>query len=239
VAAILGAAVVLGLSQAAPMAAPDGEADVLAQSMWGDPIPSFLTSALGVRDQTSARRGLVPTVPPHALVVPVPPDSDATTSARRGGTPVRVFFSRRPDSESAFSNVFPVTRMAGDRAVATAALASLVEGPTAGERSGGYFSELGSALKGASSCSGRNFQIGITNGTATVRFCRTVTSAGAGHDARIRSQIEATLRQFETVRAVRLIASTGRCLFDQSGQDRCLDPPTQGVPKPAARTAAR
>ena len=238
-AAVLGAAVVLGLSQTTPMAAPDGEADVLAQSMWGDPVPSFLTSALGVRDPTLARRGLVPTDPPHALIVPVTPNSDAKASARRGGIPVRVFFSRRPDSESAFSDVFPVTRMAADRAVATAALASLVEGPTASERSGGYFSELGGALTGASSCSGRDFQIGITNGTATVRFCRTVASAGAGQDARIRSQIETTLRQFGTVRAVRLIGSTGHCLFDQSGRDRCLDTPLPVAPRPAARTGAR
>ena len=44
------------------------------------------------------------------------------------------------------------------------------------------------------------------------------------------SQIDATLRQFPTIRAVRLIGSTGRCLFDLSGQDRCSGPAVQPHP---------
>lgn len=86
------------------------------------------------------------------------------------------------------------------------------------------------ALTGASSCSGRDFQIAIADGTATVRFCHAVAPSGAGRDARVRAQIDATLRQFPTIRAVRLIGSTGRCLFDLSGQDRCSGPPVQPRP---------
>jgi hypothetical protein len=221
------------------MPPPETESDVLAQTVWSDPVPSFLTSVLGVHDGTSALRGLVPTDPPRALVVPVAAHSDARAPAARGEIPIRVFFSRRPDSESASSVVFPVGRLAADRAVATAALTSLIAGPTPAERAGGYFSELGGALTGASSCSGHDFRIAITNQTATVRFCRALASAGVGQDARMRSQIEATLRQFSTIRAVRLIGSTGHCLFDQSGQDRCLGTPTAAAPGPAAQAGAR
>jgi len=147
---------------------------------------------------------------------------------------VRVFFSRRPDSERSASAVFPVTRVASDRAVATAALAALIDGPNDGERAAGYYSELGGALTGPSTCSGRDFHIVIEDGTATVRFCRAIASAGVGQDARIRSQIEATLRQFATIRAVRLLGSTGQCLVDQSGQGRCLAGPAATAPKPRA-----
>jgi hypothetical protein len=50
----------------------------------------------------------------------------------------------------------------------------------------------------------------------------------------MRAQIEATLRQFRTIGAVRLIGSDGRCLFDQSGRDRCPAGPAAAGPKPPA-----
>jgi hypothetical protein len=84
----------------------------------------------------------VPTEPPNALGVPSAARQDAA-SPGDGGIPIRVFFSRRPDSDESFSAVFPVSRAAPDRAVATAALMALIEGPTATERAAGYFSELG------------------------------------------------------------------------------------------------
>ena len=64
------------------------------------------------------------------------------------------------------------------------------------ERAAGYFSEFGGALTGPSSCTGRDFGIALASGTATVPLCRTVTYGGVGQDARMRAQIEATLRQF-------------------------------------------
>jgi len=62
------------------------------------------------------------------------------------------------------------------------------------------------------------------------RLLGAVAPSGAGRDARVHAQIDATLRQFPTIRAVRLIGSTGRCLFDLSGQDRCSGPPVQPRP---------
>jgi hypothetical protein len=77
-------------------------------------------------------------------------------------------------------------------------------------------------LSGPSTCGGADFDLEIIDGLATVSFCRTVTSAGVGQDARVRSQIDATLLQFPTVRRVRLIDLDRHCLFDQSGLDLCL-----------------
>jgi hypothetical protein len=229
--------VLLGLGLATPTAPVDPDADLLSQSLWNDPVPAFLAPSLGVRGTAPVRGGLVPSSPPRALGVAVVGQGDAEAGAARGGVPVRVFFSRRPQSDSAFASVFPVSRVAPDRAVATAALAALIDGPTAAERAAGYFSELDGALTGPSSCSGQDFRIAIEDGRATVRFCRAMRSGGVGQDARMGAQIEATLRQFRTISAVRLIGDDGRCLFDQSGQARCSA--GSAAPAPPSKTRVR
>jgi len=150
------------------------------------------------------------------------------------GTAIKVFFARHPDSDAAFTAVYPVARAAPDRGVA-AALAKLIEGPTADERAAGYYSELGRSLAGTSSCGGRDLDVGVRDGVATVRLCRAMTSGGVGQDARVRAQIEATLKQFATVRSVRLIGADGRCLLDRSGLGRCL---ANAAPGPRASAPA-
>ncbi len=136
----------------------------------------------------------------------------------------QVFFSRSPESDDDFSIVFPVSRSAPDQAAAVAALRELIAGPTPEERDAGYFSELGGALQGPSDCAGDDFNLAVEYGTATLRFCRLVASAGIGQDGRTQSQIEATLRQFPEVQQVRVLSSDGHCLFDMSGMDLCLQP---------------
>lgn len=203
------------------MAGPDMGADLLTQALWREPMPPFVVAGPAVREAPPVGRGLLPTAPPKALGAPATARGGAKAAPAIGGSTVQVYFSRRPGSESSPSSVYPVSRVAADRAVATAALAALVEGPNAAERAAGYYSELGGALTGPSTCSGRDFGIAIADGTATVRFCRAVASAGGARDARIQSQIEATLRQFSTIRTVRLLANDGGCLFGRSEVDRC------------------
>jgi hypothetical protein len=79
-------------------------------------------------------------------------------------------------------------------------------------------------LKGASSCGGASFTLTIAEGTATVRFCRLVSSAGVGQDARVQSQINATLKEFPSIHHVVVLDNEGHCLFDMSGLDLCLRP---------------
>jgi len=137
---------------------------------------------------------------------------------------VKVYFSRHPESDADMTAVFPVTRTAPDAGVARAALQALVAGPTQAETDAGYFSELGSMLVGPSSCGADDATIRISDGAATVRFCRDVRSAGIGQDARAQSAINATLKQFSTIQRVRLLTREGDCLFDMSGENRCLAP---------------
>jgi hypothetical protein len=134
---------------------------------------------------------------------------------------IEVFFSRHPASDDDFAAVFPVSRTAPDQGVATAAVEFLIAGPTPSEQAAGYFSELGQMLQGPSTCGGPDFRVTVESGTATVQFCRLVTSAGIGQDARTQSQLQTTLQQFPTVQRVRLLDQQSRCLFDQSGLNRC------------------
>jgi hypothetical protein len=137
---------------------------------------------------------------------------------------VTLYFSRRPQSLEDFTAVFPVQRQVQpvNQQVATAAMEALIVGPTAAEQQAGYFSELGGMLSGASLCNGRDFRLSIqADGTAVLQFCRQTSSAGVGQDARVRNQIEATLRQFGTIQRVRVLNRDGQCLFDQSGLNQC------------------
>jgi hypothetical protein len=59
-------------------------------------------------------------------------------------------------------------------------------------------------------------------GTATLRFCRTIVSPGIGTDARIQAEINATLKQFSSIKKVVILNKDGHCFGDTSGQERCL-----------------
>jgi hypothetical protein len=174
------------------------------------------------------------TVTVFALVAPLP--SRVATSAQEPISVV-VYFSRQPESHDDFGLVFPVIRHVVGPRVGTAALESLIAGPTDEERTDGYFGELGHMLDGPSFCNGADFQLAIVDEVATVHFCRSVTSAGVGQDARVRAQIEATLLQFPTVARVQLLDLDGHCLFDQSGMDLCFADEQQ-VPRVAAQRLA-
>jgi hypothetical protein len=148
----------------------------------------------------------------------------ASPPLREHGREVAVYFSRHPESDDEFSAVFPVGRLAPDAGVARAALQALIDGATPAEADAGYYSELGTMLVGPSTC-GADFAVRVESGLATVRFCRGVSSAGIGQDARVQSAINATLRQFSTVQRVRILDADGNCLFDMSGENRCLREP--------------
>ncbi|MEV0148189.1 MULTISPECIES: GerMN domain-containing protein [unclassified Nonomuraea] len=150
------------------------------------------------------------------------PDS-AAQAAQTGaaGEPreVKVYFSK---GHGIPGKVVAVTRKAPDQGVARFAVRQLITGPTKAERGRGLHSELTGKLRGRSNC-GSDFAIKIKNGTATLRFCRTVVGDGIGSDARALRTIDKTLKQFSGVRKVVTLDKKGRCLFDQSGSGRsCL-----------------
>lgn len=147
------------------------------------------------------------------------------------GYPVAVYFSRHPISDEQPTAVFPVRRRSPTLGVATFALAQLFAGPTSREARAGYYTPLPGALHGASTCGKRDFTIRLDRrgaiaerGTATVRICRPTRLAGILADARIKTEMTATLRQFPAIRAVVILDAQGHCFGDLSGRDVCLHP---------------
>jgi hypothetical protein len=160
----------------------------------------------------------------------------ATTSSTTTVYPVKVFFSRFPESVSTNNSaVYPVDRISPTIAVGTFALQLLIAGPTTSEQQAGYFTELNTLLSGPSNCSG-NLPVGgpdftltldkkgpVTEiGTATVKFCRSINSPGIGADARVTAEINATLKQFPRIKKVVILTRDGHCFNNSIGNDYCL-----------------
>ena len=142
------------------------------------------------------------------------------------GYPVKVFFSK--ESAVDFYDLGAVNRISPTLAVGTYAVEEVVKGPTASERNRGLFSQLHYNINGPSDCSGQNyiggsdFLLNINSGKATIRFCRMISSAGTGDDARITMEIRKTLLQFSSVQKVVILTKSGNCFGDMSGMNMCL-----------------
>ena len=162
--------------------------------------------------------------------------TQASTSSATASYPIKVFFSKSPDSlQTNFNAVFPVNRTSPTIAVATFSIQLLIAGPTLSEQQAGYFSELNTMLSGPSNCTaslpvgGPDFIITLNMrgtspqaGTATVKFCRSLNSAGIGADGRVQAEITATLKQFANIKGVVILTKDGHCFGDESGKDFCL-----------------
>lgn len=132
---------------------------------------------------------------------------------------VKVFFPKDPQSYRDFSYVEPVWRTTSSQGVARFAIEQLIAGPQAAEKQKGF--AIAIKLGGNSNC-GADFSLSVTSGVARLKFCRDVVSAGVGDDARAKSSLEATLKQFTAVKKVVLLNKSGNCLGDMSGENTCL-----------------
>ena len=162
--------------------------------------------------------------------------TQTSASSNSASYPIKVFFSRSPESLNTNpSAVYPVDRVSPTIAVGTFSLQLLIAGPTLSERNAGYFTELNTLLSGPSNCSsplpvgGPDFTLTLNmkgpvpeTGTATVKFCRTISSPGIGADARVTAEINATLKQFSNIKKVVILTKDGHCFGDGSGKDLCL-----------------
>ena len=137
---------------------------------------------------------------------------------------------RTPLLNSDVNAVFPVQREAPTANDATYAIQQLIAGPTAAERTAGYFTELTAALSGPSNCGGADFTLTLNMrgttpqaGTATLQFCRATMLPGDMTGPRIKAEIAKTLTQFPSITAVVILGHDGHCFDDLSGGDRCLN----------------
>lgn len=153
------------------------------------------------------------------------PGASATATATTATSfPVKVYFSKHPETDSNVTAVFPVGRVSPTIGVATYALQQLILGPTASEAASGYFTELPASLTGASNCGGPDFTYTIDNATHTgkLQFCKQTQLAGDLVGPRIKAEINATLTQFPNVTKVIILNSSGHCFDDLQGADSCL-----------------
>lgn len=160
----------------------------------------------------------------------------ATTASTATTYPIKVYFSQYPQSVTTNNSaVYAVNRTSPTIAVGTFAIQMLIAGPTPSEKQAGYFSELNTMLSGSSNCSapipvgGPDFMLTLNmkgktpeTGTATLQFCRAITSPGIGADARVTAEINATLKQFSSIKKVVILTRDGHCFGDLSGKDLCL-----------------
>lgn len=157
------------------------------------------------------------------------PAATSTAITGSGPYPVKVYFSRHPDSDNDINKVFAVSRSSPTLMVATFSIQQLIAGPTASEKAAGYYTELSGSLSGASNCGGADFVITLNHrgptpqtGTATLKFCRTVSLAGDLTGGRITAQVDAILTQFPSTQQVVILTDTGSCFNDLRGGNLCL-----------------
>lgn len=191
-----------------------------------------LLAALLALSGCSTTGGTGDAIPTSTIGSPAPTASLApTATSAPGGTPVLVFFSKHPDSDSNVNAVFAVHRVSPTLGVAKFSLQQLIVGPTASERASGYYTDLTTSLSGASNCGGADFQLypdhkGATvssPGTMTIKFCRTIQLAGDLTGSRIAAEIDKTMRQFSNIHNVVILNKDGGCFNDFQGANACLN----------------
>lgn len=194
---------------------------------------ALLVSRLqGVSTNPTPTPGIVTAIP---SVGGTPTVTAPTPTPTAAGIPITIYF---PKYSSNDNQVFPVQRIAPPtNDLASYAIQLLIAGPTLEEQNQGYYSEFNSLFTGPSSgCAASNPTIGgpdfilrlntdvdfSQQGTATLTFCRPISSPGIGADARVRAQITKTLTQnpFGITRVV-ILTQDHQCFGDESG-NLCL-----------------
>lgn len=175
---------------------------------------------------SSTSAGSTATPLPTATITPTATTAPTATAV---GYPVKVFFSKHPDSDSNPALVFSVNRTAPSLAVATYASQQLFAGPTSTEATAGYFTPWQGVISGASNCGGPDFTITLNmkgstpeTNTATLQFCKSVSVAGEVAGGQMQKELTATLTQFSNIHKAVILTKEGSCFEDLSGMNLCL-----------------
>jgi hypothetical protein len=135
---------------------------------------------------------------------------------------VKVFFSKC-DIGSPFFDLSPVERVTTRKDVATLTMEEYFKGPTVAEKAQGLCQPVGDA-EGVNRCGiAEDFKISIKDGVATYTQCRAVELGDGPGTSRFAEAIGKNISQFNTVSKVRVLDSSGNCLSDLSGLNKCLE----------------
>ena len=165
------------------------------------------------------------------------PSPTATSVPTATSTPssytLKVYFAHHPETDTQPDAVLAVERTLTVLPTPTAALEAMFRGPTADERSGGYYSPFDGMMSLISYCPGdfKDFTLlmdhrGTTaeTGTLTVTLCRAVMMAGDLDGARMSAMMQQTLLQFPDIKHVVILTHEGTCFNDLRGDNACLNP---------------
>lgn len=163
-----------------------------------------------------------PNPSPSTPTQPAKPEDNAPAPQPAKTYPVKIYFSKHPESDNDPSKVFPVSRTSPTIGVGSFAVKELLKGPTEAEKSAKYFSTI-RLRNDESNCGGQDFTLQIKDGVATLRFCRTFDHLGSVADGQADVSIKTTLKQFDTVDRVVILNKNNHCEFDLSGMDLCKE----------------
>lgn len=136
---------------------------------------------------------------------------------------VYMFDRKKYDTANSTLWVTKVDRETTRKDVATFSIEEVIKGPSSIELKLGLeptFSKTKFVyFVGSSNCNGKDFKISITNGKATLQFCKQTMLSGDMSGSVISQQIVNTLKQFSTIKQVRILNYSGTCFNDLSGRD--------------------
>lgn len=159
------------------------------------------------------------TVSPSTSIIP------STTLA--GATSVKVYLFNNTLFNTTGSTIYwqPTLRTTLRNDVATFAIEEIILGPTETEKSQGFAPSIGPdrfvTFIDASNCSGKDFTLNISQGSAILRFCRATTLSGDMSGFIVSEQITETLKQFPEIQKVTILNKNGTCFNDMKGSGEC------------------
>lgn len=122
----------------------------------------------------------------------------------------------------------PISRSTTRKDVATYSLEQIILGPSIDEQNAynlktTFGKDRFIFFTSNSNCSGKDFSISIGNGDATIRFCRNTSLTGDMSGFIVEEQIDKTLKQFSSIKRVRMLNANGDCINNMSGleSDQC------------------
>lgn len=155
-----------------------------------------------------------------STITPTSAGSNETQPDAKKTYPVSVYFSKHPQSDDDPGATFPVKRSSPNAGVGKFAIAELLKQPDAAEQSQGYFTTV-KLRSDTSTCGGADFTLAISDGVATLQFCKPFDHLGVVADGQADSELKATLKQFPTIKKVVILNSESNCEFDSSGENLC------------------
>lgn len=153
------------------------------------------TEEQGSGEEVAGEETVEDSVEPEEINYPEP--------ATEGKYMVKVFFSnleKEAEEEARDIRAYAVDRYTDDDAVATFGLEQMLLGPSAEEKTDGYYTAL--IVEGWEEGDELPFEVYVSKGTAYVNFTKPLTHAAEDSPERLVKQIESTLKQFETVNDV-------------------------------------